>query len=74
MTRYRKTPAGTVAAYAPPSDGPFKCADCEYVNGQADCRRPEVVAEFKALNKIPRTATLAPVEFNGCCNHYEKHH
>lgn len=72
MPQYRKPPAGSVAAYAPASEGPFMCSHCEYINPRSECRKPELVAEAKALRNLDRTATVAQVESAACCDFFEK--
>ena len=68
---YRQTPDGAVAAYAPPSAGPFMCANCEYYD-HTQCHRDEVIAEFKRLRGLRMSATAAPVDAAACCNFFEK--
>ncbi len=63
-----KTPDGGVAAYQPPSEGPFKCANCEYFVAPGNCQRPEVLAEVGDADGDG----LADVEAEGCCNYYSK--
>jgi hypothetical protein len=61
LPRYRPTPRGAVAAYAPAIDGPFRCDHCEnFVDG--DCNKPELVEEAKMLRGLPRSRRVAPVE------------
>lgn len=63
-----KTPPGGVAAYAPPSEGPFRCGLCEYSNDDAtECEKAEVVKE-----RGGKGAKYAPVAPFGCCNYFEK--
>lgn len=63
-----KTPPGGVAAYAPPSAGPFRCGLCEYSNETAtECNKPEVIKERGGKN-----AKSAPVAPFGCCNYFDK--
>ena len=62
-----KTPAGSVAAYAPPSRGPFRCDTCEYYVQKNRCERAEVVKELGDAGK-----GLAKVEPSGCCNYHDK--
>lgn len=64
----KATPAGAVAAYLPPSEGPFRCDNCEYYPSEGRCRKPEIIKE---LGAIPGTK-LARVEAAGCCNFYDK--
>jgi hypothetical protein len=71
MARYRQTPDGAVAAYAPASAGPFRCDRCDYFTDQRECRKPEVVTEAKALRGLGRTALRASVDPGGCCNFFE---
>lgn len=69
--RYRKTPAGAVASYAPPSDGPFRCDHCEYQR-KLECRKPEVVKEAQQFRGASLYATTVTIDAGGCCNFFEK--
>lgn len=64
--KFVTTPPGGVAAYAPPSAGPFKCANCEYFDGKGHCNKPEVVKELGGRNGV------ADVEAGACCNFFQK--
>lgn len=63
------TPAGAVAAYAPPSAGPFECEHCRFFDRETDdCSKPEVIKELGANKR-----GMASVESHGCCNFFKKH-
>lgn len=62
------TPAGSVAGYLPPSEGPFSCDNCEYYVNPNNCSRPEVLKELGD----PDGDGYADVEPKGCCNFYQK--
>jgi hypothetical protein len=63
-----QTPAGAVAAYAPPSAGPFECEHCMFFAEKTDdCSKPEVIKELGA-NKHG----MATVDAHGCCNFFKK--
>ena len=65
-----KTPSGAVAAYAPESEGPFRCDHCEYQKN-LQCHRPEVVKELTGRKQSERNYSVK-VEAGACCNFMEK--
>lgn len=68
--RYRKTPPNAVASYAPASQGPFVCSNCEYQK-RLYCEKPEVVREAQQLRGLAKQASVVLVEGNACCNFHE---
>lgn len=67
-------PIGTTKSnYAPPSEGPFLCSNCEHYTEQNEaqgaCDHPDVVADAEA-GEIPPTEGGALVEGEGCCTYY----
>lgn len=62
--RFGKTPAGEDPVYMGPSEGPFKCSNCEYYKDPNMCNKKEMI---KGQNQSP-----AAVHPDGCCNYYEK--
>lgn len=63
MPEYVETPEGSVAGYQPPSEGPFKCSNCNHFDAdEKTCDKPELEEEL-GTNKV---------EPNGCCNFFEK--
>lgn len=71
-------PIGTThSQYAPPSEGPFECGNCEHfgasVNGTHGlCDHPDVVADAVA-GEIKEQAGKALVAKGGCCSYFRKH-
>ena len=65
-----KTPSGAAAAYAPASEGPFRCDHCEYQRN-LQCHKPEVVWELTKRKQSERNYTV-PVDAAACCNFFEK--
>lgn len=63
------TPENTPAGYQPPSQGPFRCDNCEYFSGGYKCNKPQVVKELGAIPGFPDKAKVEP---DGCCNFFEK--
>ena len=73
--KWVKTPKGTPAGYQPPSQGPFRCGNCEYSNKSATrCRKPEVIRELgaHAFGDGSHGVKVAVIQPNGCCNYFEK--
>lgn len=63
----------TASGYAPPSDGPFECGNCEHyspVNGtHGGCNQPDVLEDVEK-GEIPRTGDKALVAKGGCCTYF----
>lgn len=62
-----ETQPGGVAAYMPPSEGPFECDNCQFYSDPNGCTKPEVIQELG-----PNAKGLADVEPDGCCNFFKK--
>ena len=65
MATFVKTPDATPAGYQPPSEGPFKCANCEFFTEPNMCGKRQVIEELGG----DKAATVDP---EGCCNFYSK--
>ncbi len=65
MVTFVKTPDATPAGYQPPSEGPFKCANCEYFTEPNQCGKRQVINELGGDK-------AAEVDPEGCCNFYSK--
>lgn len=65
----------TKAGYAPPSEGPFECANCRHysaINGtHGGCDQSDVIRDAKA-GEIKESDGRAIVARGGCCNYFRK--
>lgn len=64
------TPKDVVAGYQPPSQGPFRCDNCEYFSTKngGDCSHKAVIKELGNIKGFP---DRAKVDAAGCCNHFK---
>jgi predicted RNA binding protein YcfA (HicA-like mRNA interferase family) len=65
MAAFVSTPDSTPAGYQPPTEGPFKCSNCEYFTEPDRCSKTQVIKELGGKG-------FATVDPEGCCNFYSK--
>lgn len=66
-------PIGTKHAhYAPPSDGPFRCDNCQHYSEPHFCNHPDVIEDAKAGGKGLKMGSKdrAIINSAGCCNYF----